>query len=157
MMVEYLQQWLTRTVTVSVLISIALSVTPPGTVKKVAQLASGLIMALVLLSPFSSGLPDLSIELPDASEFDNSSGSGLMKEIIEEETAAYIVNKAQAMGLSVGVRVICDDSGVYPVPAHVTVRSESPEEAERQLGPIIEQELGIGPARQHYTYDKGGG
>lgn len=150
-MLEFLRSWITSVVAASVLVSIALTVTPAGSVKKVVQLASGLVMTFVLLTPFVRGVPEFDWNMPDISEIDNQSGSELMKEIIEEKTAAYIVNKAQAMGLSVSAKVLCEDGDAYPTPAAVIISSDNPGEAKRLLEPVIEADLGISPEGQRYT------
>ncbi len=158
-MLEFFRSWLSSVVTASVIVSVALAVTPPGNVKKTVQLASGLVMAVVLLTPFVRGVPEFDWSLPDISEVYDQNDQMLMKEIIAEKTAAYIVNKAQAVGLSVSAEVICEEGDMYPMPVFAEIRSDSPEEAERLLGPVITAELGIETEKQKYTTEtaKGGG
>lgn len=53
-MMEAVRAWLTSVVLVSVLLSAAQSLIPPGTVRKAAGFTGGLILLLVLLRPVLS-------------------------------------------------------------------------------------------------------
>ena len=149
-MFGFLRNWIATVVTGSVLISLALAITPEGGVKKALRLASGLIMTIILLTPFTRSIPKVDINNPGDQNIYAQDNSEVLKEIIEEEVAAYIVNKAQAVGLTIIADVSCDDGEPYPMPASVVVFSEDPEMAKRELESILQSDLGIKPENQHY-------
>ena len=71
--------------------------------------------------------------------------------IIEESTAAYIVDKAEKMGISCQAEVTFsyDEDGV-PCPWEVTARGNWTDEARKALERLLEDDLGVPPQRQHY-------
>lgn len=112
-MMEAVRAWLTSVVLVSVLLSAAQSLIPPGTVRKAAGFTGGLILLLVLLRPvlgadlehleldfdhYQAAVEERQAELADTQ-------TEAMASIIAEQTEAYILDKAGELGLEVTVRV----------------------------------------------------
>ena len=80
----------------------------------------------------------------------------MMKSIIGEETGAYILDKAEELGISCQeVQVTCavEENGV-PYPASVVVRGDMTQEEQALLSRRIEADLAIPAERQ--TYESGG-
>ena len=71
--------------------------------------------------------------------------------IIEEETAAYVMDKARELGFECAVEVTYgyDGDGV-PCPWEVTARGVWTEEMRAAVGRLLEDDLGIPPQRQHF-------
>ena len=74
-----------------------------------------------------------------------------MKVIIEQEYAAYIVDKAEELGILCQAEVTCsnDENGV-PCPWEVTTRGVWTEEKRAAVGRLLEGDLGIPPQRQYF-------
>ena len=135
------------------LLTVAQALTPEVTIRKIASFTGGLILLVTLLQPvLGADLSRLDLNLDTygqaiqkrQAELEEA-GSVELTERIETQTAAYISDKADALGLTVTVRVETQlgASGV-PVPwsAEVTgPRSEA-------LAAYIEEELGIPRGRQ---------
>lgn len=152
-MIGAVREWLSAVVAVAMLLTVAQALTPEGTIRKIASFTGGLILLVTLLQPvlgadlsrldlnldtYGQAIQERQAELEEA-------GSMELTERIETQTAAYISDKADALGLTVTVRVETQPgaSGV-PVPwsAEVTgPRSEA-------LAAYIEEELGIPRGRQ---------
>lgn len=152
-MIGAVREWLSAVVAVAMLLTVAQALTPEGTIRKIASFTGGLILLVTLLQPvlgadlsrldlnldtYGQAIQERQAELEEA-------GSVELTERIETQTAAYISDKADALGLTVAVRVETQPgaSGV-PVPwsAEVTgPRSEA-------LAAYIEEELGIPRGRQ---------
>ncbi len=152
-MIGAVREWLSAVVAVAMLLTVAQALTPEGTIRKIASFTGGLILLVTLLQPvlgadlsrldlnldtYGQAIQERQAELEEA-------GSVELTERIETQTAAYISDKADALGLTVTVRVETQPgaSGV-PVPwsAEVTgPRSEA-------LAAYIEEELGIPRGRQ---------
>ncbi|MCL1806997.1 MAG: hypothetical protein FWG31_04775 [Oscillospiraceae bacterium] len=133
----------------------ALAVTPQGSTKKVVQIASALVLCIAVLRPFTgfNGLPEFDTDgfLPAMQTDFSEASDKMLSSLIADRTAAYIVNKAQALGLAVSVSVTCRTGDHhYPEPWSVTVRHERPEHAKSALGKLISQDLDIPPERQSY-------
>ena len=152
-MMEAVRAWLTSVVLVSVLLSAAQSLIPPGTVRKAAGFTGGLILLLVLLQPvLGADLDRLALDFSDYQTAVEERQAELadtqteaMASIIAEQTEAYILDKADELGAEVTVRVETRTGGDgVPVPwsAELTgVRSEA-------LASALETELGIPAERQ---------
>ena len=75
----------------------------------------------------------------------------LYQTIIEDRTAAYIVDKAEELGILCQAEVTCsnDENGV-PCPWEVTARGVWTEEKRAAVGRLLEGDLGIPPQRQYF-------
>ena len=152
-MMEAVRAWLTSVVLVSVLLSAAQSLIPPGTVRKAAGFTGGLILLLVLLRPvLGADLDRLALDFSDYQTAVEERQAELadtqteaMASIIAEQTEAYILDKAGELGLEVTVRVETrtgEDGVPVPWSAELTgARSEA-------LASALETELGIPAERQ---------
>ena len=152
-MIGAVREWLSAVVAVAMLLTVAQTLMPEGTVRKIASFTGGLILLVALLQPvLGADLSRLDLDL-DAyaaaiqerqAELE-AAGSTELTERIETQTAAYISDKADALGLTVTVRVETrPGEGGVPVPwsAEVTgPRSEA-------LAAYMEQKLGIPRGRQ---------
>jgi stage III sporulation protein AF len=159
---DFLRTWFLGTAGAAVVGVFAIAVTPPGAVKKVVQIASALLLMIAVLRPLAGWSGDPRIDTDSwlsnsgAAAAVTESHNDLLSAIIAEKTAAYIVNKAQALGLVITASAQCRMGEHYPEPWSVTIRSDRPEHAKSALGKIIDQDLGIPPERQSYL-QKGGG
>ena len=152
-MIGAVREWLTGLVVVTMLLTVAQTLIPEGTIRKTASFTGGLILLAALLQPvLKTDLGRLRLDLGEykraigqrQAELD-SAGKEALAELIEERTAAYISDQADALGLPVEVRVETEtgDDGV-PVPASVRLKGPRSEE----LASYIEGELGIPRERQ---------
>ena len=149
-MMELLRQWLTGVTCAAIIVALADSLMAGGTVRKIGRLAGGLLLDLAVLSSSSIRLEAEAV--PAAEE----AGLDMMKSIIGEETGAYILDKAEELGISCQeVQVTCavEENGV-PYPASVVVRGDMTQEEQALLSRRIEADLAIPAERQ--TYESGG-
>ena len=88
------------------------------------------------------------------SELEEQVGNG-MKSIIEQETAAYIVDKAAEMGLTCTARVSCQaaEGGVY-VPSQTQVAGVLSQAERDRISQMIQADLGV-PAQRQFYYEEG--
>ena len=154
-MIGAVRVWLTSIVMVTLLLSVAQTLIPEGTIRKIAGFTGGLILLVALLRPvLGADLERLHLDLGDyerASEERQeelaSAGNAELKALIESQTAAYISDKANALGLEVTVRVEAEaGADGIPVPAAADIQGARSEE----LASYMEQELGIPRERQSW-------
>ena len=152
-MIGALREWLTSIVVVTLLLSVAQVLVPEGSIRRVASFVGGLILLAALLRPvLGADLERLRLdldgyeqELQNAREEFSSAGDTELAERIAERTAAYISDKAEALGLEVTARVETDlGADGVPVPSGVEVTGTRSEE----LASYMEKELGIPRERQ---------
>lgn len=151
---SFFKDWLTGIVGASMLLSIVMAVLPNSSAKKAVKLCGGLVLIIMALSPLQKWQNiDLSAGLTGlAAAQENIVSNEAMKELIRERSSAYIVNKAQALGLDIAADVICETEGIYPQPYMVTVTAKSAEAAQTALSGMIEKELGVPLSRQRYIF-----
>ena len=148
-----LREWLTSVVVVSVLLAVVQTLIPEGTVRKIGAFTGGLILLVTLLQPLLGvDFEDLELRLEQSRETVEQrqqeleqAGEREMAELIERQTAAYIWDKADALGLdlSAEVRVERGPDGI-PLPVSATLTGTYSE----ALSAYLERELGIPRERQ---------
>ena len=153
-----LREWLTSVVVVSVLLAVVQTLIPEGTVRKIGAFTGGLILLVTLLQPLLGvEFEDLELRLEQSRETVEQrqqeleqAGEREMAELIEQQTAAYIWDKADALGLdlSAEVRVERGPDGI-PLPVSATLTGTYSE----ALSAYLERELGIPRERQVWHED----
>ena len=146
-MMEAVRAWLTSVVLVSVLLSAAQSLIPPGTVRKAAGFTGGLIRPVLGadlehleldFDHYQAAVEERQEELADTQ-------TEAMASIIAEQTEAYILDKAGELGLEVTVRVETRTEGNgIPVPWSAELTGSW----SQALASALETELGIPAERQ---------
>lgn len=152
-MMEAVRAWLTSVVLVSVLLSAAQSLIPPGTVRKAAGFTGGLILLLVLLRPvlgadfsgLSAGLDRWTEQVEQRQSELESAQTDALAAGIAERAATYISDKGAALGLTVtaAVETRAGDDGI-PVPYAAVIEGPWSE----ALSASIAADLGIPAERQ---------
>lgn len=162
-MIGAVRSWLLAVIAVSLLCAVADALMPAGAVKRVGRLVCGLVLMGAILSPIASldveggrrwldgYLASVRYREAELEETVNSQ----MKVIIEQEYAAYILDKAAQLGLNCTARVKCElsEDGLYlPVRTEVTgLRTAGDQE---KLIQAIETDLGVPAERQFYTEEE---
>ncbi len=149
---EALRNWLLAVLAVSLLTAIAQAVMPEGSVKAVGRLACGLLVFLAVARPVLGidytrltsvirSYTELTQQMQ--SELTGTKNS-LTESIIVRETAAYIQDKTEALGLDCTAAVEWDWSGDgLPIPVKVTVKGDLTAAERETLTDTLTQELGL--------------
>ena len=158
-MTGLIRQWLLGVACTALVMAVADSLAPDGSVKRVCRLAGGLALLLAAVGPFirldiealSGMLEGYRAQIQSCEETLAEQNNLFYQTIIEEETAAYIVDKAEEMGISCQAEVTFsyDEDGV-PFPWEVTARGDWTDETRGAMERLLEDDLGIPPQRQHY-------
>ena len=155
--------WLLAVISVSLLCAAADALMPRGTVKRVGKLVCGLVLIGTIVSPFASldvGAGQRWLDGCLASARDRKSEleeavNTQMKGIIEQECAAYIVDKAAELGLDCTARVECrlSDDGLY-LPVRTEVAGPMTADVQGMLRRIISENLGVPDTEQIYKNEE---
>ena len=158
-MTGVVRQWLLGVTCTALVMAVADSLAPAGSVKRVCRMAGGLALLLAAVSPLirlDSGMLSNLLEghqamLRGYEETLEEQNNLIYQTIIAENTAAYIVDKAEEMGISCQAEVTLsyDENGV-PCPWEVTAWSAWTDETREALAQLLEDDLGVPPQRQHY-------
>lgn len=159
-MMGFVRTWLLGVTAAALVLALAEALAPEGSVKKVCRLAGGMALLLAAAGPVLEALDGGGLtraveewsgqsqryeqELEERNE-------RLYLAIIEEETAAYVMDKAREFGFECAAEVTCgyDENGV-PCPWEVTARGEWTPERRGRMERLLEEELGVPARRQHY-------
>ena len=158
-MLEAIGQWLTGITCAALIAALAERLTPQGPVRRIVGLTCGLVLLTVLLAPIlplrgdalAGALTEYRLELEDYRQALEGESQAAMKSIIEEQCAAYIQDKADALGIPCTVAVEAEElEGGWPVPRHVTVSGALSAEQREELTALIEAELAVPAEEQTY-------
>ncbi len=159
-MMGFVRSWLLGVTAAALVLALAEALAPEGSVKKVCRLAGGMALLLAAAGPVLEALDgnllagavegwrDRSQRYERELEENN---ERLYLAIIEEETAAYVMDKARELGFECAVEVTCgyDENGV-PCPWEVAARGQWAPEQRARLERLLEEELGVPARRQYY-------
>ena len=148
-MIGALRSWLSSIAAVTLLLSVVQSLIPEGTLRKITGFTGGLLLLAALLQPLRRAdfgwlgldLSDYSAAIEARAEELSAVEKETLTDIIEAQTAAYISDKADALGVPVTARV---ETGTDGIPWSAEL--EGPQSPE--LAAWMEAELGIPEERQ---------
>ena len=157
-MLEAVGQWLAGITCAALVAAMADRLTPPGPVRRIGRLTCGLVLLTVLLAPLlplrgdvlSRALAEQRLELEDYRAALEAEDRAAMKTIIEERCAAYIQDKAAALGIECAAAVEAEDGEGWPVPRRVTVSGPLTQGQLEELAALIEAELAVPAEEQTY-------
>lgn len=154
------RQWLLGVTAAALVLALAETLAPEGGAKKVCRLAGGLALMLAAVSPVLGALDgSLFTQALDGWHEQTQSVEWELEEktdrfylaIIEEETAAYVMDKAKELGFDCEAEVTYgyDEEGV-PCPWEIAARGAWTGEQRSRLERLLEEELGVPAQRQYY-------
>ena len=158
-MMVVVRQWIVGVTCAAVLLAITQCLMPSGAVRRVGRLAGGLLLLLAVIAPLASldvealgaALTEYRMAESDSTALLELENERLVKTIIEEQTAAYISDKASELGGTCTAAVTYEygeDGTACPVA--VTIRGTLTEQQRSRLIGIIETDLAIPEENQTY-------
>ena len=156
-----IRPWIMSLTGAGLLSAFALAMTPRGRVRSVISLLCGVVLALCFVSPllefdYEALARSLTVYRDSGESIAVSAieiNSQLERVIIEGQTATYILDKAQVMGLKLGevsVTAKRGDEGLwYPHEVSITEAGEKLA-AQEKLRDAITADIGIPPERQYW-------
>lgn len=157
-MMEAVREWLTTVVTVTMLLSVAQTIIPEGRIGKIFSFSSGLVLMLVLIQPVLEIDMDHMVFRSEAygeqirvcREKLEQNARAEWETIIEQETAAYILDKADALELEISAEVRAE-TGADGLPVLTAELAGEPSEV---LAEYLAEELGIPRERQVWNHER---
>jgi len=157
---ELIRNWILGVTCAAMLVAVAESLMPAGTVKKIGKLTGGVVLLLAVIQPLMGlDFERLSLALTESRETErvlsaeeaSAVSADLMKSIIADKTGAYILDKANSMGITCTADVECRvGEGNMPYPVSVTVTGTLTEKQREELTREIEANLAIPAEKQRY-------
>ena len=152
-MIAGVRSWLTSIAAVTLMLTVVQTLVPEGTLRKITGFTGGLLLLAALLQPvLRTDLGGLRLDLSGYGGAIEerwaelyTAGKEELAAIIAERTAAYISDKADALGLEVTVRVETEP-GEEGTPLPVSAELEG--SYSQDLADWIAGELGIPAERQ---------
>lgn len=140
------------------LVSIMVTILPEGGIKKVANLIGALLMILAVISPIAKIDVDRiakSVTMFDIRTEEIRTGVELqnrtvLSEVIAERVEAYILDKAEEIGVNISAEITLDEERGYPYPVYVLIKGDVSKEDRVYLELLIERDVGIPPERQEW-------
>ncbi len=158
-MTEFIRQWIISVTCAAMLAAVLQTLLPKGGAGAAGRLAGGLLLLIATVQPLvgldydslAQALAQLRLEQSISSQELAELNSGLLEELIEEQTQSYILDKAEELGMTCQVTVTCErqEEGL-PIPSSVTVSGSFTQEQVDSLSQIIEADLAIPVYDQTY-------
>lgn len=158
-MTEWIRNWLLGVSCTAMVMAIAEAITPEGGMRHICRLAGGLMMLLAAVSPVLSlnetmwewTVAEYQMAAENYEETLSEQNNLLYQSIIEENTAAYILDKARENGISCQVKVVLsvDEKG-NPYPKEVYLSGDWTDERKSILSSVLKTELGISSELQYF-------
>lgn len=158
-MIELVRQWLLGVTCTALVLAAVNGLAPEGSAKKVCRLAGGLALLVAAVGPvlqmkggnLSKMVLEYQVTVQDYENELEEKNVLLYQSIIEEAAAAYIVDKAEEVGILCQAEVTfsCGEDGI-PYPWEVTAWGVWTEEHRGWLSRLVEDDLGVPEQRQHY-------
>ena len=125
---------------------------------KIVGLLCGVLMAITLITPLkdvrfyniTAFLNEIKTDSEKYIQDGQSAAGKSMADIIKAQTEAYILDKAEQMGLSITVEVVLDEKSEN-VPDRVTVKGQLSPYAKEVLSNFLQNELGIAKEKQKWS------
>lgn len=154
---EELRQYLLRVITAALICAVVQTFQHGAASKGLTKLVCGLIMAMTVIAPFQdlslSGLPEPILPISNMATASAEAGEQMSRsaltDIIKSETEAYILDKANEMGIRIDVDVTVSNETI-PVPESAIIRGNIPEQDRNSLREILSSHLGI--AKENLTW-----
>ena len=151
-MMDWMRNWIIGVTCASILLSAMQTLMPSGGVKKAGRIAGGLLLLLAVAAPLMEldvralalSLTEFRMEQSGSSALLELENKRLVKEIIAEQTAAYISDKARELEIECGVEVTYEfgeNGTAYPVSV-ILVGNLSPDQREK-LSEFIQINLAV--------------
>lgn len=153
---SWFRTYLMGVVSAAMVVALAQALTPEGAVKKIGRLVGGVVLLLAVMKPLI-GLPVNEKTVPVAdwltppTQAEEDGGQEVLKELIAQQTGAYIEDKGHILGVNCTARVtVTEGEGGWPQPWSVEVVGSWTGEGRSALEKTIEEELAIPAERQNF-------
>ena len=153
-MIAAARDWVASIAAVTMMLTVVQTLALEGTLRKIVGFTGGLLLLAALLQPvLKTDLAGLRLDFSEyraavetRTEELNAAGKEELAALIAGRTAAYISDKADALGLAVTARVETEEGTSLPVSVELTGPYS------RSLADWIAEELGI-PAERQVWHD----
>lgn len=154
-----------RTYLFSVCAAAMLSVLVPmlisqSRIRKTAEFAGGMLLLIVVVSPvvqvdlaeFRQAISSYMLDPSVSFSVQNTAGCNFTAERISMQCEEYILDKAEAIGMSIEVEVHMSDDVFYPRPERVIIYGRYTPWQMKQLSLILDQDLGVPESQQEWDH-----
>lgn len=160
-MIDFIRQWIVGVAAAAVIGAVAQCLMPEGSAKRAGKLAVGLLLMLAVVRPvaeldynaLSEAMAQYQLRANGYTDALAEENQTLVKEIIEERTAAYISDKAAELGITCAVRVVYhygEDGETWP--ESVVVTGDLTQEERSRVARLLEAELAI--RQENQTFER---
>ena len=156
---EVIRRYLFSLAAAALLCAMVRALVPKGRMEGICSLFCGVFLAMTALSSLAGwSLPDFAAQLTKIQMQAEQARTGVeirnreaLCAIIKEKTEAYILDKAQELGLEIRAEVTVETKDGYPYPSGVSLSGPCTADQRHTLTKYIEENLAIGEERQYWT------
>lgn len=155
-MMEFLRSYLLKILVLAMVIQILTLISEKSGSSTLTRMLGALVLVLTMLQPLAGGTWATAFSFTDSVSSDAEQAAAYgqeitqqqMRDIIKEQTEAYILDKARVYDAQLEVEVTLEEAS--GIPNEVCVRGMVSPYAKSQLQKLIAEELGIGKECQQW-------
>ena len=156
---EAIQRWIVSVSAMALLTGLCRSLMLPGPARRVGGMVCALLLFTVLVAPvrqirlerLGDALTDWAGQYAGYSSALEETDRSLERSLIAQEAAAYLEDRAKALGCSCSAKVECSEREGVSVPEAVTLTGSLNEEQREALRSAAVNELGLDPAQVRFA------
>lgn len=157
---QHLKEYLLAISAACLLYTVVMTMIPEGSIRKIAELVSGMMVILATLSPLveldtssiSSAISQYTLRTDYVQREIEFGSRELMCQVIRKKCETYILDKAENMGVQLSVEVYLDDQAEVPYPTRVLLRGNWTIDEQAALRRCIAEDLGVPEDRQEWVW-----
>ena len=142
----------------ALLTSVAASLVVNGNVGKIVNCIVMLILVLVVFVPVAKinvsniarSIAMFRMDLEQEKTGIEVNNREILAELIKEKCEAYILDKAETLGVTIQADITISEEGGYPYPVHIRIIGRVSAEDRAYLQRIIEEDIGIPSEQQEW-------
>ena len=158
-MTDWVGRWLIGITCAALVLAIAESLTPAGSIRRIGKLAGALVMLFAAISPivrveYTAGQKDMTDLKKTKEEYEQvltERNNQFYLAVIEQNIAAYILDKAKAIGVTCRAEVVLAEDGTGDIyPSEVYLYGTWSDDQCTELSNILYRDLGIEAEKQFF-------
>lgn len=135
----------------ALLVSFVLALLPKGKIRAIFKFCGALLLILVVITPltkldveaFAQAIAKQQMQIEQMRTGVEINNREILSELIKQQSEAYVLDKAESLGITVTVDITLNEEGDYPYPGSVILSGNASQEDQQYLSKIIAEDIGV--------------
>jgi len=153
-----IREYLLSVSSTALIVGVTSMLVPQGAAKKTVELIGAMLLVLAVIMPFAKISPAAMARTiaqfqMDAEEMQTGievKNQDILADLIKQKCEAYILDKAEKIGVTIDADITISKEGGYPYPVQVQISGRLSKEDRAYLQTMIERDIGIAVEQQEW-------